>query len=449
MAEVKSKKDSCKCQICKNSNYFDLPTELIEELQKGEVVIFAGAGISTESEFTGQTIYEQVKTELNIKSNKEFTFPELMSRYCKQINGRIKLLKLIKKKFDYLEAFPELFKYATRFHREISTMHFIENIVTTNWDDYFERETNATPFVVDEDFAFWNLPGRKVLKIHGSISNLGTIVATEEDYKKCYKRLRDGALGNTLKHFIGTKTILFVGYSLRDTDFIKVYQFLKKTMKQSLPQSYIVTIDSDNDARYRKLGLAPIYTNAWFFVELIKLHCIALKYMLDDEIFGDIENILSKVQENHFKVADNFNLNNCPDVIYCLSYQDGLIHSFERTLSKLKTGWYSNPDNINSTISFYEKLRTERRKHRRYFDVAYIDGYVNGLYFIMMDDKARKALPHFFILGMDGYPSSFSEFKKLRKRAKEFHQQGYKRAIKIVSKDIAGTDTIIHHTPYL
>ena len=32
----------------------------------------------------------------------------------------------------------------------------IENIITTNWDDYFEKECGATPYVSPEDFALKN-----------------------------------------------------------------------------------------------------------------------------------------------------------------------------------------------------------------------------------------------------------------------------------------------------
>ena len=34
-------------------------------------------------------------------------------------------------------------------------MSQIENIITTNWDDFFERECGATPYVSPEDFALW------------------------------------------------------------------------------------------------------------------------------------------------------------------------------------------------------------------------------------------------------------------------------------------------------
>ena len=68
--------------------------------------------------------------------------------------ARGELLRLIKSHFDYFSSFPELYNIATRFHRELSTIWQLENIITTNWDTFFEDECAAIPFVSAKDFAF-------------------------------------------------------------------------------------------------------------------------------------------------------------------------------------------------------------------------------------------------------------------------------------------------------
>lgn len=82
--------------------------------------------------------------------------------------------------------------------------------MTTNWDDYFERECGAIPIVTAEDFAFYNLAGRKVFKIHGSISNYGSIIATAEDYTRCYNNLKTGLIGSHLKSLLATTAVVGV-----------------------------------------------------------------------------------------------------------------------------------------------------------------------------------------------------------------------------------------------
>lgn len=171
------------CEVCKTHHPFDLPAQLVEATKNGEVVIFAGAGISTETNTVFKsTLYEDVRSELNIEHNHKLSFSQLMTEFCKQQDGRRRLLSLIKKRFDYLLSFPELYRTASRFHHELSTIHHITEIITTNWDTLFESACGAGPIIIPEDFVFWDNPMRKVLKLHGSINNLGTIIATEDDY---------------------------------------------------------------------------------------------------------------------------------------------------------------------------------------------------------------------------------------------------------------------------
>ena len=168
------------------------------------------------------TLYEEIHSELKLKDSDKPLFPTLMSKYCQQPDGRIKLIQNIHKRLDYVSSFSELYRNATRFHRELSTLFYIETIITTNWDDYFEKECGAVPLSTPADFALWNIPGRKVIKIHGSANNYGSIIATEEDYASAKETLEKGSLGSALKLLLATKTILYIGYSLLDYDFITV-----------------------------------------------------------------------------------------------------------------------------------------------------------------------------------------------------------------------------------
>lgn len=205
------RKLNCKCPFCGNIKSFTTPEHLLEKIKNREVVIFAGAGISTENKLHCQhTFYEQIQSEL--ETNKNQTFPQLMSEYCALPDGRLRLLQKIKDRFEYFISFDDFYRPMTRFHKAVSALFMIEDIITTNWDDFFERECSIDAFVHDGDVAFWRASPRRLMKIYGSITNLGSIVATEEDYQKSFKRLNDGPLGAQLKSLIATKTIIYVGY---------------------------------------------------------------------------------------------------------------------------------------------------------------------------------------------------------------------------------------------
>lgn len=117
---------NCECAICKNNKPFELPKEIIEAVIEGNLVLFCGAGISTE----GQTVlpysfYESIKNDLEIEDD-TISFSCLMQQYCDEPNGRKRLLRKIRDRFQYIHSFSELERQATAFHRELAAIYPIE-----------------------------------------------------------------------------------------------------------------------------------------------------------------------------------------------------------------------------------------------------------------------------------------------------------------------------------
>lgn len=79
------------CAICKHVHPFDVPSDIVAALRKGDLAIFAGAGISTEvPTVLPHTLYQEIATELGLDvRTTTVSFPELMSRYCSQANGEL------------------------------------------------------------------------------------------------------------------------------------------------------------------------------------------------------------------------------------------------------------------------------------------------------------------------------------------------------------------------
>lgn len=83
----------CECAICKNNNPFTFPKEIIDAALDGELVLFCGAGVSTESKnVLPFSFYTSIKEALDVK-DEDVSFSVLMQQYCNQPNGRKKLLK--------------------------------------------------------------------------------------------------------------------------------------------------------------------------------------------------------------------------------------------------------------------------------------------------------------------------------------------------------------------
>lgn len=188
--------------------------------------------------------------------------------------------------------------------------------------------------VAPEDFAFWDLPDRKVLKIHGSIHSLGSILATRSDYAA------------------------------------------------------------------------------------------------------------------HEQLHSKFDITANPQVIYCAMYQDGLMHALERIADMKRTGEYSHRCRVIDKICSYERIRKERVAERRHPDVAYIDGYSNGMLYLLLDDRDRKALPLFYVYGNRDQPTRLPRYRQALRAAGLGRLGALRLAKEIVTKRL-GVGDELHHTPFL
>ena len=433
---------------CENNQVFDFPEGLLDDLYQGRIVLFAGAGVSTESLVVkGLRFAEQLQQWLGLSDSSGLGFPALLERFCSQRNGKLLFIQKLVEYSRMLESFPETYSLATRFHSELATIRMIDTIVTTNWDVYFERECGATPLVCDSDFAFWELPGRKVLKIHGSIRSPASIVATASDYAQVYKSLQGGVLGASLKQLLATKTLVFVGYSITDPDFVKLYKMVGRSLGPYLRKAYCVTLDSGVETRIRRLGIEPIFTDATYFLECLKAHAIEAGEMLEDSGFVLAEIFLDVLIDTHRVTSSKFPATKYPCVIYCLSYQDGLTHALSRMLNTYKTGYYSCRGQIMLALGTSEGLRQERLRARDYWNVAYIEGYMRGLSFLLVPENDRLTIPMHYCFGYNQDIKSTRQFGRILKKAENYHRAAFKRAV-LLTKD-RGSSIVLHHPPIL
>lgn len=433
---------TCKCQICSNNVPFELPNYLLEKYANGNLVVFAGAGISTENKsVTPENFFERMLSEY-CDGDKSIDFPAVMQTIENRPGGRIILIKEILDRIEYVRSFPDMYWEATRFHRELATMWNIDTIVTTNWDDFFERETGATPFVLSSDIPFWNSAKRRVLKVHGSIANLGTIVASTDDYANSTKALSRNLIGAKLKLLLAEKTVVFVGYSLRDSNIRKILKFVTKTLSRHQGQHYFISpfIEEEDISRTRSLGLQAIKTSGTHFLHTLKVLALCMTSSLSDSIYDEVAAQIDIMADIHTNVANDFNSRRYPTVIYSLSYQDGILHALRRIQNMRKLGIYSNAQRTMETIYQYvTEHRAMRLKQKRYEDVAYIDGYVEALGATIdcgnPQLETEMQLSPYYVFGSRKRISTLNHFKSELIKSKNNHKTAWKRANEYVLKN--------------
>lgn len=438
--------------MCKNNNSFNMPVEIIEAAEKRELILFCGAGISTESKMVLPTsfymdILDYLNYEYNLELDTSISFSELMSTFCKIVpNGRKQLIKEINKRFDRIESFPELYNSATRFHTAVAEIPQIETIITTNWDDYFEKECSATPIVDNKDTALWNTFSRRVFKVHGSINNIGSIVATTNDYQKCYERLSNEPIGDRLKTLLASNCVVFIGFSFGDEDLNKIIDILSESLDEFANQFYLVTVDKawENNEDKR---IIPIITDGQFFVHCLRNNLIEKGMLLENDIYNFAEyatQVASMYHTDWLNDVDRIRdkLISYPEIILSIAYQDGLIHAYQRCYANKPKGEYLIPGYLRDVVNSYGKLVTLHEKDKQYLKMYYDKGYLDGLINLRLFLETNEImLPPMFTYG-DNY---FSEEEELL----DFISANRDYEIFNILKDIQlPNDTIPHFKPW-
>lgn len=436
------------CPICLCNQDVQIPDQILEHVEN--VVIFAGAGVSTEHlNLMGGSwsLYSDIADSLGI-ANCTLPFPALMQEY-EDTHDRKALIRSVRQRLDYVERWPSLLNEATSFHREVSVTPCLQTVITTNWDDYFERYARMTPFVYDSDMAFWDEVPRKVLKIHGTASNLGTLVLTSKDYAKRGEELAHGVIGAQLRLLLAQSVVVFAGYSLRDPDLLQIWDDVCRGIAPFSQPAYVVIPDVADDHRWQQLGLTPIHTGGAHFIQLLRRAVVAKGCMFSESHFAHFLVWGESVRKKHLLTADRFPMDKNPLVVYCLSYQDGLLDAVDYLGRQVTVGYSLCRQNVLRAAQKYEELADRMRSHGNYFDSAYVRGYLNGLIACLLEPQQRRLVPCYY----DGVQRA--EISTVRELAVALHvnySNGNRRAKAArlaVSHDMSvhGRGMVFQHTP--
>ncbi|SFE82366.1 SIR2-like domain-containing protein [Paenibacillus algorifonticola] len=137
--------------------------------------------------------------------------------------------------------------------------------LTTNYEDLLSQYLKhdiSTILLKDIQFNTQEVFGqRRVLQLHGSASNSGSIVISKESYQELYENKK---YDNIMKIITGSKKLLFMGFSF-DDQFIRT--LIKQHKKYFSGQHYIVLANPTNEKIMelkKEYGLLtiPYYTDS-------------------------------------------------------------------------------------------------------------------------------------------------------------------------------------------
>jgi len=411
------------CLECGYDTNISIPDRLVEDCHAGRLLLFVGAGASTESHnVMPRTFYDVVADRVGTSG--DLAFPDLMTKFVEQ-NSRGDLINLFYDRMRYIDSFPVLHNRATRFHRYVARIPFFREIITTNWDDYFEREADAVPLVYGPDFDYWDLAQRKVLKVHGSVLNPGTIIADRSEYDSSLKALASLALGGAVRHLLATQSVVFVGYSLRDDDIRDVIDVLRSDLSTAARRCYFVHPSEEFIPPID--GAEVLHTSAAWFIKLLDDALVSAGYLLPATMYDRLEVISQKLYKGKLRFDRQLPPWRFPLAIYNHSFQDGMRDALEHARAKRRSGTDRRHGDLLERYKNYIDLAVAARKKRNYWDAAYIEGYGNGLFVLAVDKVSFKNVPVFYCPGLE-MTSSFEEVSEAIRGGSDTHKTAYRWA---------------------
>jgi hypothetical protein len=213
----------------------EIPAPLMDEILRGNCVLFLGAGVSLEA---GMPSSQRLVQTLGYGS--AVSLAEAAQSFEGE-RSRLDLVQVIRRAFEDANKYAQTAKASHPFIANILQLNSL--IVTTNYDTLLEdalRQEGKTPVIVCRERELGSVTGQPhvIVKLHGDLNQPDTMVITQGDYDHLGDRLRaPGGFSSYLANLLSTKTMIFVGSSLADEDFQRIWTSVAAKMVDAANRS--------------------------------------------------------------------------------------------------------------------------------------------------------------------------------------------------------------------
>ena len=244
--------------------------------------------------------------------------------------------------------------------------------------------------------------------------------------------------------------MVFIGFSFGDEDFSYILDYLQSEMKEFLPHIYIVTLDTELHKKIEYKNKTCIVTDGTYFLHSLKKESIKNKYIVNSGVLSDVELQKYLVEEIHTRVAE-VDYHEYPEVIYCLAYQDGICHAFDRLIQLYKTGSYNVPGAMQSLLRSYDDIVKSKHAQGNYWDTAYYEGYLNGLMYILLCGEKNPMIskfPFYYLPNARRELKTFQVFENELIRVSKKKGKYHKYAVNALNELQSAKGIVLHHPPF-
>ena len=234
----------------------NIPHGLKEAIEKDELVLFIGAGLSWDLKNSeGKTLggwKEMVSSILSFLKDKEYITAE-EQQSCEKLGPIDALKKLKKKGIDKNIVGDSIKRYFTlgeenNLSLQKDLFKLSTKIITTNYDRAFEiaaDELNNNKAYKTRNYEISRLKKAPVFlfKLHGCIEHIDSMVLFPSDYEDLYKSKSQDAkhVLQALRNLIFNKTFLFIGTGLGDHQINSIFKEIKRTQGNYDQGHFIIT----------------------------------------------------------------------------------------------------------------------------------------------------------------------------------------------------------------
>lgn len=237
------------------------PKPFLDDLVRGRCLPFVGAGFSLNAilpkgskmpnwDELGRAVAE------SLSSYEYANGLEALSAFAHEYSRS----KLIEKLFVELHTHDAQPGAA---HRAFCKLPF-DIVCTTNFDTLLEQayrdRGQLCRSIVNEDQLGLesSIPSIRLLKLHGDLEHPSRLVVTEEDYDGFLQR--NPLMATHIANLLISKTPLFVGYSLDDTDLRSIWQVIKDRLGKLRHPAYAIRVNESPHviSRFDRRGVRVI-----------------------------------------------------------------------------------------------------------------------------------------------------------------------------------------------
>lgn len=211
------------------NNKYDIPSNLIGAFLDREVTLFIGAGVSCQAGLPSwKTTIDKMKSMLisEAKKNRGVTQERLFLRDANYLEIVERFKTVLSKEEYYTFLYSQFYSkdyHPSEVHKKLAKLP-VKYLITTNFDVLMEtalQEEYGYPPLKCTNYRqvvqACSQQNRYIIKLHGCITDLDTIIFSESDYRNF--TINQKPLLDFIRSQLDTSIILFIGYSMNDPDF--------------------------------------------------------------------------------------------------------------------------------------------------------------------------------------------------------------------------------------